>query len=125
MVKPTRQPVSSASLRTSPVPTLKLRSVPPAQSGSRSGALVMVFPGAAVFAHQQLPVFPGKESHQKSVPLGWMAPPGATPMRFAVNELLYEVDTLVGSQPGTGVEDPITGPQTAASGDENSITPRR
>src|SRR3954469_4873483 len=104
---------------------LRLGSVPPEQSGSSGGELVIERPGAAMLPHQQLPVLPAKSSHQKSVPFGCTAPFGATPMRLAVNELLYEVDTFAGSQPGTGVVDPTTGPQTVASGAANSITPRR
>ena len=46
-------------------------------------------------------------------------------MTFSVNELLYDVETLLGSHPGTGVDEPTTGPQTKASGAEKSITPRR
>src|SRR5436305_6316567 len=124
-VKPTRQPNSSPSLAGSPVPTLMLRLVPLEQSCSSSGEVVMLWPGAGMLPHQQLPVLPAKSSHQKSVPLGLTAPPGATPIRFAVNELLYEVETFDGSQPGTGVLDPTTGPQTVASGAAKSITPRR
>src|SRR3954470_11205209 len=104
---------------------LELGSVPPEQAGSDAGELVIAFPGAAMLPHQQLPVLPGNESHQKSTPLGWTAPLGATPIVFAVKELLYEVETLVGSHPGTGVEEPITGPQTVSSGTAKSITPRR
>src|SRR3954447_11309109 len=104
---------------------LRLGSVPPEQSGSSSGELVIEWPGAAVLPHQQLPVLPGKSSHQKSVPFGSTAPFGATPMMFWVKELLNEVEVLVGSQPGTGVVDPTTGPHTVASGTANSITPRR
>src|SRR3954451_18983946 len=99
--------------------------VPPAQSGRSNGEVVTDFPAAARFPHQQLPVFPAKSSHQKSTPFGCGLPSGPTPITFAVNELLYDVDTFVGSQPGTGVVDPITGPQTVASGAANSITPRR
>src|SRR3954470_1319142 len=104
---------------------LELGSVPPEQAGSDAGELVIAFPGAAMLPHQQLPVLPGNESHQKSTPLGWAVPLGATPMMFAVNELLYEVETFAGSQPGTGVLEPTTGPHTVASGTANSITPRR
>src|SRR3954451_24710202 len=104
---------------------LVLGSVPPEQSGKSSGELVIERPGAAMLPHQQLPVFPAKSSHQKSVPFGLVAPFGATPIRLAVNELLYEVETFAGSQPGTGVVDPTTGPHTVASGAANSITPRR
>ena len=59
------------------------------------------------------------------MPFGCTLPFGATPMTFAVNELLYEVDVFVGSQPGTGVDEPITGPQTVTSGAANSMIPRR
>src|SRR4051794_26822394 len=104
---------------------LELGLVPPAQSGSVAGDVVIRRPGAATFAHQQLPVLPANASHQKSTPLGCTAPPGAIPIRFAVNELLYEVETFAGSQPGTGVEEPTTGPHTKASGAAKSITPRR
>src|SRR3954447_16021980 len=76
--------------------------------------------------HQQFPVLLAKLSHQKSVPLGSTSPPGVVPIRLAVNELLYEVETFVGSQPGTGVEEPTgAGPQIVASGAAKSITPRR
>src|SRR5207302_348058 len=77
----------------------------------------------AVLSYQQLPVLPGKESHQKSVPLGWTAPVGERPMTLRYMLLRYDVDTAVGSQPGTGV--PMTGPHTVASGTANSIMPRR
>src|SRR3954453_14762942 len=125
-VKPTRQPKSSPSLAGSPVPMLVDGSVPLLQSGSDAGDVVTVLPGAAMLPHQQLPVSPGKLSHQKSVPLGLADPSGAMPIRLAVNELRYEVETFVGSQPGTGVLEPTGGgPQIVASGAAKSITPRR
>ena len=37
----------------------------------------------------------------------------------------YEVETFAGSQPGTGVVEPTTGPQTNMSGALKSMTPRR
>ena len=43
-------------------------------------------------------------------------------MTFPVNELRYDVDSLFGLQPVTGVS---VGPHTTASGTANSITPRR
>src|SRR5437588_273766 len=104
---------------------LMLGFVPFAQSGRMGGDVVTLLPGAAWLPHQQLPVLPRKSSHQKSVPFGAARPSGFRPMKLSVNALLYEVETLVGSQPGTGVFEPTTGPQTNTSGAENSITPRR
>src|SRR4051794_35484258 len=61
-----------------------------------------------------------------SVPLGFTAPPGVIPKWLPKNRLSYDVETLVGSQPGTGVDDPTGGgPHTVASGTANSIVPRR
>src|SRR3954447_4676375 len=107
------------------MPTLRLGFVPFWQSGRRGGEVVIDLPGAATLPHQQLPVLPGKSSHQKSTPFGCDDPSGATPIRFPVNELRYEVDTLVVSHPGTGVVEPMTGPHTVASGAANSMMPRR
>jgi hypothetical protein len=63
-----------------PVPMLVIGAVPPRHPGRRPGELVTFLPGAAVFAHQQLPRLSGKESHQKSTPLGLTSPPGLTPI---------------------------------------------
>src|SRR3954471_22177069 len=54
-VKPTKHAPSSSSLTGSPVPMLRLGSVPPLQSGSSSGDVVTDLPGAARLPHQQLP----------------------------------------------------------------------
>src|SRR5690242_20015101 len=100
-------------------------SIPSLQFGSIP-LLVTDWPGAAVLPHQQLPVLVANESHQKSVPFGFTAPEGETPMTLPWKVFRYDVEMPSGEQPGIGVwVSPRTGPQTVASGTANSIRPRR
>ena len=125
-MKPARQATSSPSFTTSPVPMLVSGCVPPLQSGRTAGEVMTLLPGAALLSQKQLPVLPGKESHHMSRPLGRTLPLRSTPKVLPVNLLPNDVDTLAGSQPGTGVSEPMgDGPQTVASGTAKSIVPRR
>src|SRR4051812_20640941 len=98
---PAMHATSSTSAVRSPRPKLCSGDLPSAQLGSEV-LLVTVLPGAALLPHQQLPVVVGKASHQKSVPLGFTVPSGATPIVLPLMLLRYDVDRPVSVHPGIG-----------------------
>ena len=60
---------------------LRAGSFPSSQSGSSGGDVVIAL--GPVLRNQQFPRLPGKESNQKSVPLGATVPSGASPITLS------------------------------------------
>src|SRR5690348_9430573 len=72
------------------------------RSGVFSGEVVTFLPEYALLPHQQLPVFSGKASHQKSTPFGLYLPSLSTPIVLLYCLLSNDVEMPATLQPGTG-----------------------